>query len=194
MKSALFTALRVFAPVPVLCAACGARSDLALESDGLDGTTTTSHVDDSTSTLPDETTTAAKSAQTWILRSHNPDLGTDLVGCDEACDPYVGDTSCQEERPMLCVLKDGSPNPGVMVDFYTGWIGGTIALTPPVTGTLMTSKSAADGLCEMYVGSGYEMAEFHHPGGGWNFWAFGNIDGSTRFWVRIDDQPANCWD
>jgi hypothetical protein len=32
--------------------------------------------------------------------------------------------------------------------------------------------------------------------GGWRFYAYGNIDDQEglRFWVRINDQPANCWD
>lgn len=30
--------------------------------------------------------------------------------------------------------------------------------------------------------------------GGWAFWAYGNVRDDTRFWVRINDQPANCWD
>jgi hypothetical protein len=38
------------------------------------------------------------------------------------------------------------------------------------------------------------MAEFHHPQGGWNWWARGNVRTDRRFWIAIDDQPANCWD
>jgi hypothetical protein len=42
------------------------------------------------------------------------------------------------------------------------------------------------------------MAE-HHDGdpdgnyAGWGFYAYGNINDSSRFWVSINDQPSNCW-
>lgn len=29
--------------------------------------------------------------------------------------------------------------------------------------------------------------------GGWSFLAFGDVRSDTRYWVRIEDQPANCW-
>jgi hypothetical protein len=34
------------------------------------------------------------------------------------------------------------------------------------------------------------MAEFHDGGGGWGYWAAGDIG---RMWVAINDQPANPW-
>lgn len=37
------------------------------------------------------------------------------------------------------------------------------------------------------------MAEFH-DGNQWNLWAAGDISAGERFWVYIDDQPANPWD
>ncbi|MDR7275758.1 hypothetical protein [Catenuloplanes atrovinosus] len=41
-----------------------------------------------------------------------------------------------------------------------------------------------------------------HPGaheddwrqGGWSFRAEGTLPAGTRFWVAVDDQPANPWD
>jgi len=38
------------------------------------------------------------------------------------------------------------------------------------------------------------MAEFHDGKGGWGFVAHGHINTTSRFWVRINDQPGNCWD
>jgi hypothetical protein len=101
-------------------------------------------------------------------------------------------------------------------EYYQGWAGGRIALTPPTMGTELRSLAAADALCEAALGDGYRMAEFHDgkyvegmgadsfhdedwpragelSSGGWAFHAYGNIPEGTRFWVRINDQPANCW-
>jgi hypothetical protein len=35
-----------------------------------------------------------------------------------------------------------------------------------------------------------DASAFH---GGWTLWAFGNLRDDTRYWVHINDQPANCW-
>jgi hypothetical protein len=38
------------------------------------------------------------------------------------------------------------------------------------------------------------MAEFHDNRiGGWGFRAYGNVRNDLHFWVKINDQPANCW-
>lgn len=108
-------------------------------------------------------------------------------------------------------------------EFYRGWASGHLATTLPIVGTTLTSAAGADAVCAEAFGAGWRMAEFHDgrymPGmkhdqhygsarywgsespwsigdslaGGWAFWAYGNVRDDTRFWVRIDDQPANCW-
>jgi hypothetical protein len=108
-------------------------------------------------------------------------------------------------------------------EFYEGWLGGQVAATVPVLGSQLTSAAAGDALCAAKFGDGWRMAEFHdgrymngmdrnkHYGddanwgsaspwidasafhGGWSLWAFGNLRDDTRFWVHINDQPANCW-
>lgn len=123
-------------------------------------------------------------------------------------------------RPNYMVHPAG----GVMPDaFYRGWAAGHIATTAPVVGKLLTSAAQADALCEANFGAGWRMAEHHDgrwmqgmgadrhygnglwhtdspwsgsraQGGGWAFWAYGNVRDDTRFWVRIIDQRANCWD
>jgi hypothetical protein len=102
-------------------------------------------------------------------------------------------------------------------EYYQGWAGGKVALTHPVPGFELGSRAAADALCAAELGEGYRMAEFHDGryvegmshkayhgktwppeaelhSGGWAFHAYGSVAGRTRFWVRISDQPANCWD
>jgi hypothetical protein len=37
------------------------------------------------------------------------------------------------------------------------------------------------------------MGEFHDGNGGWTWWGRGSINSTTRFWVAINDQPANPW-
>jgi hypothetical protein len=90
-------------------------------------------------------------------------------------------------------------------------LGGKAMVVFNVQGTQLTSKAAADNLCE-YVGttthriSGFRMAEFHDGDqsagrAGWDFWADGlyTLDPiigcipDHRFWVSINDQPANPW-
>jgi YVTN family beta-propeller protein len=142
----------------------------------------------------------AKTAMTWAKIDHDNTWGIDRVNCTSstmACNPYTGDTSCSNSLPVLCVSPQGLPRPPYTPDpslFYDGWVGGSLALTAPVLGTSLTSQATADALCATTFGSGWRMAEFHDGGGGWGFRAYGNIpDGGSRFWVRISDQPANCW-
>lgn len=62
----------------------------------------------------------------------------------------------------------------------------------PVPGFSLLSPQAGDALCLATHGPGWRMAEFH-DGWGWGLRAFGNVREDTRFWVRINDQKANCW-
>ena len=113
-----------------------------------------------------------------------------------SCNPYVGDTQCAKELPVLCVRKDQSAAPaGYEFGFYNGWIGGSLASTAPVAGTALMSRERADARCRAELGDGYVMAEFHDAQGGWGFVGnAGQIDSAARHWVFIDDQPGNCWD
>jgi hypothetical protein len=139
------------------------------------------------------TAPAARSGMTWGKISHTAANGIDHVGC-LGCNAYSGDTVCSTALPLLCIRTDGTPVPsGVTVDFNNGWIGGTIGLTAQVRGDQLISRANANLICQNSFGSGYQAAEFHHPLGGWSWSSRGNVDPSTRFWVSIDDQPANCW-
>jgi len=159
-------------------------------------------------TLNIQGSTTTKRGLTWV-QDPSDSCGQTRVTCNE-CDPYQGDTSCTESRPLLCIRKDGSSNCGPPSDFYDGWTAGTVALTPfLVRGTELTSLAAANTICANTFGTGYRMAEFHDGGGGWGWRAKGTISplstpSSThprsgtpnrpnRFWVHINDQPANCW-
>lgn len=186
---------------------------------------------------------------TWGKYHHDATLGIDRVGCfglplaptkTGGCEPYIGDTNCKAQLPVLCINVDKSPRPnyaivpsgGVMPDeFYNGWAGGHIATTLPTLGTDLTIipiqgpipgvTTTGDQICEKSFGSGWRMAE-HHDGqyilgmsqtafygnstnspspwptsglstGGWTVYAWGNVLDTQRYWVKIDDQPANCW-
>ena len=177
------------------------------------------------------------SGLTWGKVSHDAALGIDRVHCWGApavpaeaggpgCNPYQGDTSCDTALPVLCLKRDGSPRPpyaitcqahAMSAEFYCGWAGGEIRLTPPIVGAQLESQAETDALCASYFGVGFGMAE-HHDGlyvtgmdedtffgdtwpsldelssGGWGFFALGDIDPSQRFWVAINDQLGNCWD
>jgi hypothetical protein len=119
--------------------------------------------------------------------------GVDHVGC-AGCDAYLGDTSCKQVLPILCLIQDGSPvPPGITPDFYNGWAQGNIATTFPVAGTALTSQAVADQICAASFGTGWRMAEHHDGGGGWTWYAYGHVRQDMRLWVHINNQPANCW-
>jgi hypothetical protein len=133
---------------------------------------------------------------TWAKASHDDAKGVDVVSCHgggKSCEAHKGDTPCSESLPVLCVRKSAAANPGVPTTQYAQWASGHIATTMPVPGFALLSQQAGDGLCLATQGPGWRMAEFH-DGWGWGFAAFGNVRDDTRFWVRINDQKANCWD
>lgn len=139
-----------------------------------------------------EVTAASRRGMTWSKVSHDLATGSDKFNC-AGCDPYVGDALCTEVHPVLCIRTDGSANPGLSVGFYDGWIGGNVGLSTPIRGNLLTSPAGADAFCAANFGPGWTMAPFHHPLGGWGWSSRGNVAATDRFWVRIDNQPANCW-
>lgn len=138
---------------------------------------------------------------TWSKLSHDNTLGIDQVNCNngapDGCNSYRGDTSCVLSRPILCFKFDNSSRPSYTAtrsDFYDGWAGGHIATTAPVPGYVLSSPTVGDGICQDSFGAGWRMAEFHDNRiGGWGFRAYGNVRNDLHFWVKINDQPANCW-
>lgn len=123
---------------------------------------------------------------------HDSGRAQDRVACKN-CNAYAGDASCSSSLPVLCINKDGSSSNGYASSFYDGWAAGNIALTAPVLGTTLTSLSAANTICAYAFGPGWRMTEFHDGQGGWGWRAYGNINNTSRFWVYINDQNANCW-
>lgn len=115
-----------------------------------------------------------------------------------SCNPYKGDTSCRVVLPVLCI-QPGSARPLQEAEghHYNGWTGGTLASTRPVMGAVLTSVQAASARCEAELGRGWRMAEFHDGPGGWEMQGQlkpgATLDGRTRYWVHINDQPGNCW-
>ncbi len=131
-------------------------------------------------------------AMTWRLIEQRPNLV--LVGSDGITNAYAGDTTVDTLLPMLCLRQDGRPVPsGLTVDFNNGWAAGEVKLTPPLAGSALSSRATADSLCASHFGAGFRMGEFHDGQGGWNWWANGVVAANTRFWVAINDQPANPW-
>jgi hypothetical protein len=129
-----------------------------------------------------------------------------LVGYDEASEGYHGDTPTNALLPVLCLRATGLPDPGGLTppgstpggSTRRSWSGAEVALTEPVAGYSLTSRSTADALCAARFGGGWRMAEVHDGGrgAGYDFWArAGSGDfAASRFWVAIDDQRANPWD
>jgi hypothetical protein len=99
-----------------------------------------------------------------------------------SCDPYKGDEYCSSNLPVLCVAPSFLPK-GVPYQ---------IAATIATKGTALTSLERGNEICQGAFGKQWRMAEFHDAGG-WATKGLGNVDGSVRHWVYINDQKANCW-
>jgi hypothetical protein len=136
--------------------------------------------------------TATHAGMTWrVLEQRGAFVH---VGSDAVTNPYNGDTSSAAALPILCLNQDGRGGPSwITFDFYNGWAAGEVQLTGPVLGSALTSRAAADTICAASFGAGFRMAEFHDGAGGWTWWAQGVPNPTSRFWVAIDDQPANPW-
>lgn len=134
---------------------------------------------------------------TWVLMKQMD--GVTYVGSDRKTNPYRGDTNCATPLPILCINQDYSQPPSSQ--YQDGWAHGRVRITAPVDGYAMTSPEQADQLCANSFDGGWRMARFHDgamgmmPGytSGWNFWAYGGLPIGMRFWVRVEDQPANPW-
>ncbi|CAF1940390.1 unnamed protein product [Rotaria magnacalcarata] len=114
---------------------------------------------------------------TFIKWGHLVPYGIDLVGCRDwtnpngfNCDPYNGDTDCNEQRTVLCAKTDNSPRPPYLVlgngaampaAFYVGWTLGHISTTLPVAGSSFRNRAAVDAYCAQYFGTGWRVATFH---------------------------------
>lgn len=103
------------------------------------------------------------------------------------------------------------------IQFYHGWSGGHIATTPKIRGSTFRDRSAIDQYCVNVFGPGWQVSSIKdgtwipgmngtryanqewtanahlRRGGGWGFYAYGNIRSDTRYWAHIDDQPSTCW-
>ena len=139
---------------------------------------------------------------TWTLQ-YQVD-GVVKVGSDRASNPYRGDTPCETKLPLLCLQRDRLSQPPDSTsghDYFNGWAFGKVSHTLPIAGSQLDSRTTADALCEQAFGTGARMAEFHDGNlgektgsqSGHDFWAYGALPANQRFWVAINDQPANTW-
>lgn len=115
---------------------------------------------------------------------------------------YQGDTPASAVLPLMYLYVDGHPVPaGITLTSYHGWAEGEeeVRFTAPLSGTLLTSRAAADARCAGTSGTDWRMGEFHDgkvnglPDG----WRYSvnrtTLPASPRFWVAINDQNANPW-
>jgi hypothetical protein len=139
-----------------------------------------------------------------------------LFGTDSLTNPYQGDTDTNSVLPLLCFKKMGFPRPVGLPNSSTtnggalrgSWSGGKVLIVPDVHGKTLTSQAVADEYCRrqgLHVlgEDGFRMAEFHDGDrnagwAGWDFWADASAMPSLRisdmrYWVSINDQPANPW-
>lgn len=117
---------------------------------------------------------------------------------DHPCNHQQGDTSCRVVLPVLCIQPGTAAKPaGGAEASLAGWTGGMLAPTQPVMGAILTSAALASARCEKELGSGWRMADVKDG------LDSGSIAGlrttnttlgqGTRYWVQVQDHPANCW-
>jgi hypothetical protein len=112
-------------------------------------------------------------AMTWTLLDVHDNICR--VGSDKRTNPYEGDTDLEAELPILCIRKQNLPVPNGVdpQDFYAGWSGGEIRLTPPIKGTSLKSLEVTNQFISQQFGPEWKMAEFHDTSkGGWSWWAY----------------------
>lgn len=135
---------------------------------------------------------------TWTLLKQ--EAGVSHVGSDRKSNPYRGDTDCGTSHPILCFRRDLLHPPSSL--YSDGWSYGRLRITLPVSGYVLKSRETADTICQHAYDDRWRMAEYHDaslgrsigPVSGHDFWARGgNLPVGTRFWVAINDQPANPW-
>lgn len=138
-------------------------------------------------------TSAIQKGMTWQWVRDIAPSGVVQVGCSMKCDGYKGDTSCSTALPLLCIKKGGLPKPASVNDSdkYYRWAGGIVATTADIVPP--STLAAVNAICAKEFGPDWRVAE-HHDGWGWGFLAYGGVgEPNKRFWIHINNQPANCW-
>jgi hypothetical protein len=128
---------------------------------------------------------------TWALKEQREEIAHVGAGV-EVSNAYIGDTLCERSLPVLCVNPQGLAAPAGAQP-YNGWLGGKLALSKKVQGTSLVSRDAATRVCEKEFGKGWRIGEHHDGNSAWGFAGYGHIAPDTRFWVAINNQPANPW-
>ena len=126
--------------------------------------------------------------------------GLTHVGSDRKSNPYRGDTPCGTPLPILCINQTFAPAIASHGAEHS-WAYGDLRTTTPIQGTQLTSRAQADSFCQQAYGGNWRMVEFHdaHMGksighiSGHDLWGMGAVPSGQRFWVSINDQPANPW-
>jgi hypothetical protein len=122
------------------------------------------------------------------------------------CDPQLGDTSCSEKLPVLCIVHprtldrpyygyypDFTPYDNPDQSFYEGWTGGVLAVTDPVRGLEIDSYKTGDSLCKTAFGPKAKFAQFTDG------WYMKNMNGPNLKiekawnWTQAASGEYNLW-
>ena len=136
-----------------------------------------------------------------------------LFGSDEHTNPFHGDTDTNCVLPLLGIKQTDSPAPVGLPctetrcgKYRAAWCGGKVIIVPQVHGRTLISQMIADEECrhhgvKVFNEVGFRMAEWHDGDAqaGCDFWADTSLIrdlkiGDIRYWVSINDQPANPWE
>ena len=113
------------------------------------------------------------------------------------CGQYVGDTPCETELPVACLLPGRSPAPREVIDSYLGlfWTGGDIELTEPVPAARFRHVADVDAFCTARFGKGWRTLASHEGTANLGVAGRGRAPAPPgRAGVDQVDQPyATCW-
>ncbi|MGB1253127.1 MAG: fasciclin domain-containing protein [Candidatus Promineifilaceae bacterium] len=129
---------------------------------------------------------------------HQQINGKVQMGMDRSSNPFVGDRSCGQRLPILCIRTDGYGPPANSHgrNYSDGWSSGWVKASNPVSGNQISEVGQASQICQQTFGVAWRQAVFHQSiigQSGWEFWAYGSMPLGLRYWVGVNDQPANPW-
>lgn len=136
---------------------------------------------------------------TWTS-VENRSGGVVHVAADSHTNLYNGGTAPSTSLPVLCLRVANAPVPAG-IDFLHR-LGKGLSRAVVVGPGLVVHQPRRGGLAmRVAFGPTWRMAEFHDGNygqnlaysGGWSYRAYRTMPVGTRFWVAINDQPANPW-
>lgn len=129
-----------------------------------------------------------------------PLLGYVRLSCDaprtgKKCDVYVGNLSCDAQRPLACFREDTLNAPESISKLYTEyWTGGALKFTKPLSANQFETEDDAHAFCASKFGGNYRAADVQDGYQHFTLIAEGSAPEASEVWISQRNQPyTNCW-